>query len=131
MARMPISTNGEGYAGAEYRPFTNDSDGLFGRLRIAIEAFDSGGRRCLRRLGFRNRFSLDQKALQHYLRTDVNDDYDNNPSDAVISSDAGFFGDFAYTNAMKNQAPTKATTWGEDDREWLQDEIAAVNPMSS
>jgi hypothetical protein len=71
---------------------------------------------------------LDQKALQHYLRTDVNDDYDNNPSDAVISSDAGFFGDFAYTNAMKNQAPTKATTWGEDDREWLQDEIAAVNP---
>jgi len=54
---------------------------------------------------------LDQKALQHYLRTDVNDDYDNNPSDAVISSDAGFFGDFAYTNAMKNQAPTKATTW--------------------
>lgn len=68
------------------------------------------------------------KALQHYLRTDVNDDYDNNPSDAVISSDAGFFGDFAYTNAMKNQAPTKATTWGEDDREWLQDEIAAVNP---
>lgn len=71
---------------------------------------------------------LDQEAFEQYLHTDINDEYHNNASDPVISSDAGFFGDFAYTNAMKNQSPTEATTWGEDDREWLQDEIAAVNP---
>jgi len=56
---------------AEYRPFMNDSDGLFGRLRL-IEAFDSVVD--VFDDWIRNRFSLDQKALQHYLRTDVNDD---------------------------------------------------------
>lgn len=72
--------------------------------------------------------SIEEYGLADYLQTHIYDEYNNSADSPIIGADEGFFGDLAYSNAMKFQSPrTKVSSKPEDD-EWLKDEIAAISP---
>jgi len=72
--------------------------------------------------------SIEEYGLADYLRTDTNEEYDNSEDSPIIEANEGFFGDFAYSNAMKFQGPTTKVSSESEDDEWLRNEIAAINP---
>lgn len=72
--------------------------------------------------------SIKENGMADYLRTDINEEYDNSPHSPIIKANEGFFGDFAYSNAMKFQGPTDKVSPQPEDDEWLKNEIAAISP---
>lgn len=73
--------------------------------------------------------SIEEYGLADYLRTDINDEYNNSEDSPIIGADDGFFGDFAYSNAMKFQGPAEKVSPKSEDDEWLKNEIAAISPQ--
>lgn len=71
---------------------------------------------------------IDQRKFEEYFSVSTAREYDNNPDTHQIGPQEGFFGDFAYTNVCKFQAPGDEVSMKDDDLDWLELELATIQP---